>query len=79
MALPKGLVAGQRLTWIGSPLPPPDAHVVSAGDRGIFVDYEGDSDHYVVDFNGALFCCAAGDVRPDPRPPAVDKRRHRSA
>ena len=75
MALPRDLVLGQALTWVGPRLPlEPD--VVTTGDRGVFLDYEGDPAHYVVEFGAAIFCCAADDVRPDPRPPVPVTRRH---
>jgi hypothetical protein len=73
MALPRGLVAGQGLTWVGSP---PSDGVVAPGDRGSFVDYDGDPESYVVHFNNAMFCCDASEVRPDARPPVAVKRRH---
>ena len=77
VVLPRNLVAGQRLTWIGRRLPPPARDLVQPGDMGVFVDYEGDRDHYVVEFNGAMFCCAASDVRAEPRPAAPEKRTHK--
>jgi hypothetical protein len=49
---------------------------VRPGDRGLFLDYEGDHDNYVVEFNGAVFCCRAADVHADPRPPMPVVRRH---
>jgi len=76
MARPKGLVLGQVLTWVGLPLPPPEEESVKVGDVGRFEDYEGDPDHYVVSFNGAVFCCKAADVLPEPRPPVVNQRIH---
>jgi len=54
------------LTCIGPRLPPPEDDVVQAGGRGVFLDYEGDAEHYVVEFENAVFCCAADDVHPDP-------------
>ena len=73
MALPRGLVAGQGLTWVGSP---PSDGVVAPGDRGSFIDYDGDPESYVVQFNNAMFCCDASEVRPDARPPVPVNRRH---
>ncbi len=76
MVLPRDLVTGQGLTWIGPRLPPPEDDVVQAGDRGVFLDYEGDAEHYVVEFKNEVFCCAADDVQPDRRPPVPVTRRH---
>ncbi|MDT7550209.1 MAG: hypothetical protein QOE84_2603 [Actinomycetota bacterium] len=76
MALPSGLVRHQGLTWVGKPLPPPEKYRLQPGDRGFFLDYDGDRGHYVVEFNGAVFCCDAADVRADPRPPEPVTRRH---
>ena len=73
MALPRGLVAGQGLTWVGSP---PSDGVVAPGDRGSFIDYDGDLESYIVQFNNAMFCCDASEVRADARPPVPVKRRH---
>jgi hypothetical protein len=73
MALPRGLVAGQGLTWIGDPAPD---GAVTPGDRGVFLDYDGDAGSYVVEFGDSMFCCDAADVRPDPRPPVPVTRRH---
>lgn len=75
MALPRGLVAGQGLTWVGAPAPD---GVVAPGDRGSFIDYEGDPESYVVQFNKATFCCGATDVHPDARPPVPVRRRHQA-
>jgi hypothetical protein len=76
VVLPRDLVPGQGLTWIGPRLPSRAGDVVQPGDRGSFLDYEGDPEHYVVQFGAATFCCGAEDVRPDPRPPAPITRRH---
>jgi hypothetical protein len=51
--------------------------MVQRGERGVFLDYEGQPDLYVVTFpGGRTFCCRAVDVEPDPRPPARVVRRH---
>ena len=71
--LPRRLVAGQALTWVGAPA---EGGAVQPDDRGVFIDYEGDEGSYVVDFNGAMFCCAASDVRVDPRDAVRVGRRH---
>lgn len=76
MVLPRDLVTGQGLTWIAPRRPPPEGDVAQPCDRGVFLDYEGDADHYVVEFEKAIFCCAADDVRPDPRPAVPVTRRH---
>jgi hypothetical protein len=73
MVLPRGLVAGQGLTWVGRS---PSDGVVAPGDRGSFIDSDGDPESYVVQFNDALFCCDASEVRADARPPVPVKRRH---
>jgi hypothetical protein len=73
MALPRGLVADQGLTWVGAPA---SDGLVAPGDRGSFIAYEGDPESYVVQFNDTMFCCDAADVRPDPRPPVPVTRRH---
>ena len=57
-------------------MPAPERDVVKAGDVGVFEDYEGDPDHYLVEFNGAVFCCKATDVMAEPQPPVVNERRH---
>jgi hypothetical protein len=71
--LPRGLVAGQGVTWVGSA--PPDG-LVGPGDRGEFITYDGDDESYVVEFNATIFCCDASDVQADPRPPIRVERRH---
>ena len=76
MVLPRDLVPGQPLTWVGTRLLSPERDVVQPGDRGVFLDYEGDAEHYVVEFENAVLCCAAADVRADPRPPVPITRRH---
>jgi hypothetical protein len=73
MALPRGLVAGQGLMWVGRS---PSDGVVAPGDHGAFIDYDGDPESYVVQFNNAMFCCDASEVLADARPPVLVKRRH---
>lgn len=75
MALPRGLVEGQGLTWIGAEEQDGPA---APGDRGRFVDYDGGPESYVVEFGAGLFCCEASDVRPDARPPVAVTRRHKA-
>jgi hypothetical protein len=62
---------------VGSPLAEPDGLTVQLGEHGVFVDYDGQPDQYVVTFpGGRTFCCSAADVEPDPRAPARVVRRH---
>jgi hypothetical protein len=78
MALPRDLVPGQGVTWVG----PPDAEgLVAPDERGFFVSHDGaePGDGYVVEFPGdRIFCCRRTDVRPDPSPPVAQRRRHRA-
>jgi hypothetical protein len=77
VALPHDLVPGQAVTWVGPPLAEPDGLTMKVGERGLFVDYDGQWDQYVVTFpGGRAFCCGATDVEPDPRAPARVIRRH---
>jgi hypothetical protein len=59
-------------------LSPPDADLVTTGERGVFLDYDGADDLYVVQFpGGRIFCCSAADVDPGPRPAAAGEGRER--
>lgn len=81
MALPRGLVSGQGLTWVGPTLDDEAGLLVRPGERGVFVDYDGHrpGDGYVVEFpGGRVFCCRRSDVEPDPRPPVPVHRTHSS-
>jgi hypothetical protein len=56
---------GDAVTWVGDPLPAPDADLVTRGELGVFVDYDGADDSYVVRFpGGRIPCCTATDVQP---------------
>ena len=77
MAMATELAPGTGLTWTGPACPDPP---VSAGERGVFVGYDGrgPDDGYVVSFRGGRhFCCRRSDVTPDPRPDHRVTRRHR--
>lgn len=79
MVPPTERVPGQSVTWVGPPRPPPEQDLVRAEDTGEFVADEGDRDHCVVEFNGAVFCYRASDVRAEPRPPVPQHPRHHAA
>ena len=64
------------MTWVGPPLPPPEQHLVGAGDVGTCLDLDGGPESLVVEFGGAVFCCRAEDVRVDPPPVVRHERRH---
>jgi len=51
---------------------------VAPDDRGIFVDFDGGPDSYVVDFGpGRTFCCQPDEVLVDAATPIQDEHRHR--
>lgn len=79
MALSRAPVPGQGVTWVGPTSP--EAGLVQPGDRGVFIDYDGQAPDggYVVKFpGGRVFCCQQSDVQPDARPPVPVHRRHKS-
>lgn len=71
------LKPGDAVTWVGARLPPPDVDLVNPGERGIFRDFDGSPDSYVVEFpGGGVFCCHPSDVEPDLNFDEVHRRHH---
>jgi hypothetical protein len=77
VALPRDLAPGEPVTWVGPPLDDASGLAVQVGERGVFLDHDGDPEQYVVSFpGGRVFCCLAADVEPDPPEPPRRYRRH---
>ena len=76
MPLDRRPAPGRALTWVGAA-----NDLAVPGDVGVFVDFDGGLDSYVVDFGpGRTFCCHPDEVVVVvvATPPSHEERRHRS-
>jgi hypothetical protein len=56
---------GDPVIWIAEPCHESGLGVVRPGDRGVFIDFNGEQSSLVVKFPGAgTFVCEAHEVRP---------------
>jgi hypothetical protein len=74
MALDRRPAPGRNLIWAGAA-----SELAAPGEVGIFVDFDGGPDCYVVDFGpGRTFCCHPDEVLIEAAAPSHEEHRHRS-